>query len=84
MGRDFFWRLQKKLPFPQAWNRALPTTPISDRMEVGSIRLAFEDPVLATALSLESLLSLVDLHKGVLKGVPLKPLFSGKANGVRS
>ena len=83
MGRYIPWRLQEMIPFPHAWNRAFPMTPIGDRMEVDRIRIAFEDPVLATTLSPESLLPLVDLHKGVLKGILLKPLLSGKANRIR-
>ena len=80
MRRDISWRLQESIPLPQARNRALPTMPIGYRVEVSRIRFPFKDPVLAAPLPPEGLLTLINPHKGLLKGISLKPLLSGETH----
>jgi hypothetical protein len=49
-------------------------------MEVCDISIPLKYPILAASLPLKKLFTLVDLHKGVLQGVPMCPFISRKAH----
>ena len=77
MGGDLPGLLQQEVTIPKTGDGTLPATAIGDRMEVSSVRIPLEEPILATPLSSEDLLPTVDLHGRVFKRKALKPLLSG-------
>lgn len=83
MGGDISGILQGNLPLTKAWDGELPTPPTGDDMEVGSISVSLQEPILAAPRYPEDFLTLTDLHKGGLKSVLLKSFLNGKARHVR-
>jgi hypothetical protein len=77
MGGDLPGLLQKEIPIPKTGNGTFPAMAIGNRMEVSSVRIPLEEPILATPLSPEDLLPTVNLHERVFKGIALEPLLSG-------
>jgi hypothetical protein len=77
---DILIILQQAIVIPQAWNGAFFTPPIGDGMEVCGISIPLKYAILAASLPPEKLFTLVDLHKGVLQGVPMCPFISRKAH----
>lgn len=82
MGGDDPWFFKENSVRPEARDGAFPPPPIGNGMKVSCVSITLKETILAALLLPVDFLTLVNLHKGILKGIPLKPLICGKTRQI--